>query len=108
MYVANMVNQREVKGYKVSQYIDAINKHLGKEIIDILITSSSKIPKNIQIRYKELEEKYPTIIDKENIKIRHINTDLTTIESEMIRYDSYKLGYVIFNYLMEDVLLSKN
>lgn len=108
MYIANMVNQRETKGYKVSDYLDAINKHLGNDVIDVVITSSSVIPSEIILKYSDLEEKHPTVIDSENIKINHITGDLTTLVDEKIRYDSFKLGYVVFDYLMRDVVFLKD
>ncbi len=105
MYVCNIMTQPgETDGYMVSDFVKAINKHVGKDFIDVVVANNKKIPENILARYKN-EGSEEVILDKENLKqmkVKYIKEDLASIENEKVKHDYLKTALAIFTYLTKE------
>jgi uncharacterized cofD-like protein len=109
MYISNLMTQHgETDDFKVSDCVKTINKYMGDDFLDVVVSSSTKIPEKIKRRYKELEQSDPILvdpmlIDEDNLndmKIEVIKEDLTVIVDDMVRHDPVKTAFVVFSYLM--------
>ena len=100
LYVCNMMTQPgETDGFNVSDHIKVLNKYLGKRKIDTVITNTGVISDEIIEKYAVLEQKDPVPFDKENVKklnMRYISDNFVSIDTGMIRHDTYKLAFYIF------------
>ena len=105
MYVCNIMTQPgETDGYMVSDFVKAINKHVGKDFIDVVVANNKKIPENILARYKN-EGSDEVILDKENLKqmkVKYIKEDLASIENDKVKHDYLKTALAIFTYLTKE------
>lgn len=106
MYVCNLVTQPgETNGFKVSDHVKMLQKHLGENGIDIVLANSGVISKTIAKKYSTQEQKDPVPLDEaklEKMNIEVIKDNLISIEDDIIRHDSLKTAYLIFKYLMEE------
>ncbi len=101
VYVCNMMTQPgETDDYKVSDHINVINSYLGKKKIGSVIVNDAPIDKILINKYSRLEQKTPVILDKENIKINIITDKLISIEDNMIKHNTLKLGFHIFSHTL--------
>jgi len=106
MYVCNLVTQPgETNGFKVSDHVKMLQKHLGENGIDIVLANSGVISKTIAKKYSTQEQKDPVPLDEAKLgkmNIEVIKDNLISIEDDIIRHDSLKTAYLIFKYLMEE------
>ena len=104
MYICNVMTQPgETDGFSVSNHIDALEHYIGKNEIDAVIASNTKISKSIITKYADEEQKGPVIIDYKNLtnrKIEVIEDDLVSLADGTIKHNSLKLSADIFSYLM--------
>lgn len=109
MYISNLMTQHgETDDFKVSDCIKVLNKYMGDDFLDVVVSSSTEIPESVKERYKELEQSDPILvdpmlIDEDNLnemKIELIKEDLTVIVDEWVRHDPIKTAFVVFSYLM--------
>ncbi len=104
MYICNAVVQSgETDGFGVSDHIKVIENYIGKNCLDVVVASNSKIEKEILKKYETEEQKEQIQIDHKNIKkhnIELIEADLFTTEDGTIKHDVMKLSSIIFSYLM--------
>lgn len=104
VYTCNLMTQPgETDGFTVSSHIKVLNSYLGKRKIDVVIANNGTIDLELAKKYSNLEQKDPVILDsketkKENVKI--IGENLVTIEDNLLRHDTLKLGYHIFSLLI--------
>ncbi|MDR2772659.1 MAG: YvcK family protein [Elusimicrobiota bacterium] len=92
IYVANIMTQPgETTDYKLSDHIEAIEKHSYKGIIDIVLANKAIVPKDIIRRYKKNGAEQVEI-DKVNIKTLKADLFLDKIYA---RHDSSKLAEAI-------------
>jgi 2-phospho-L-lactate transferase/gluconeogenesis factor (CofD/UPF0052 family) len=90
----------ETDEFKVSDHIKLLNKYLGKRKINVVIANDKSIDRKVLKIYETKEQKDQVKLDPENLKhIELITSDLFTIEKNVIRHDSFKLGYLIYSYL---------
>lgn len=105
MYVSNIMTQPgETENFKVSDHINLLNKYLNRKKVDVVISNTGNIDKELVKKYETLEQKDPVINDTENIKklnCQIINDDLVLISNNMIRHNPLKLGFHIFYYLIQ-------
>lgn len=106
MYVCNVMTQHgETDNYTVSDHIKAINKHIGKNMFDIVIANSNVFSKEILERYKE-EQQTAVKIDKEEIATLGVelieNKNVGIVENNVIRHNADKVSELIYNYIIED------
>lgn len=104
MYLCNAMTQPgETDNFGVSDHIKTLEKYLGKNTIDVVIASNTKVSSKILKKYEDEEQKDPVRIDYENLEkmnIEVIEDDLLTIVDNTIRHNSLKLSSIIFSYLM--------
>jgi len=104
MYPCNAMTQPgETDDFKVSDHINILEKYLGKNTIDVVIATNTKINNKILKKYETEEQKNQVPIDYDTIKemnIELIEADLLTTEDGTIRHNSLKLSSIIFSYLM--------
>lgn len=104
MYISNLMTQHgETDNFKVSDCVKTINKYMGGNYLDVVITSTSKIPDNIKFKYKEQEQAEELIVDEDTLKdmgLEVISADITAIIDELVRHDSMKTAFQVFSYLM--------
>ena len=104
MYICNAVTQPgETDGFGVSDHINVLEQYLGKDTIDVVVASNTKIPKELIKKYETEEQKDIVPIDYDNIKkakYELIEDDLITTTDGTIKHNSLKLSSVIFSYLM--------
>lgn len=104
MYICNVMTQPgETDGFGVSDHIDSLEKYIGKDEIDVVIASNTKISEEMAAKYADEEQKEPVKIDYRNLnkrKIEVIEDDLVTIADGTIKHNSLKLSADIFSYLM--------
>ena len=104
MYICNAMTQPgETDNFGVSNHIIALEQYIGKNNIDVVIASNSKINQEILEKYKTSEQKDPVKIDYENLKkcqTEIIEADLLTTEDGTIKHNNMKLSSIIFSYLM--------
>lgn len=104
MYISNLMTQHgETDNFKVSDCVKTINKYMGGNYLDVVITSTSKIPDNIKFKYKEQEQAEELIVDEDTLKdmgLEVISADITAIIDELVRHDSMKIAFQVFSYLM--------
>lgn len=106
MYICNLVTQPgETNRFKVSDHVKMLQKHLGKDGVDIVMANNGPLNKQIAKKYYTEEQKDPVILDEtklEKMNVQVIKDNLISIENNIIRHDSLKVGYLIFKYLMEN------
>lgn len=101
VYTCNLMTQPgETDDFKVSDHIKVLNSYLGKRKIDIVIANNGTIDKKLANKYATLEQKDPVLLDvketkQQNVKI--ISENLVTIEDNLLRHDSLKLGFHLFS-----------
>ena len=104
IYTCNLVTQPgETDDFKVSDHIKILNGYLGKRKIEIVIANNGNIDKTMALKYSNLEQKDPVILDiketkKQNVKI--IKDNLVIVENNLLRHDTLKLGFHIFSLLI--------
>ena len=104
MYICNAMTQPgETDGFGVSDHVNVLEQYIGKDTIDVVIASNTKISKEMLAKYETEEQKDEVPIDYENIKkakYELIEDDLLTTVDGTIKHNSLKLSSVIFSYLM--------
>ena len=104
MYICNAMTQPgETDDFGVSDHIDALEKYLGKDSIDVVIASNTKISDEMLKKYETEEQKDSVRIDYENLKDKKcqlIESDLLTTADGTIKHNSLKLSSIVFSYLM--------
>lgn len=104
MYICNAMTQPgETDNFTVNDHVNAIENYLGKDTIDVVIATNSKLDREILNKYADEEQKDPVTIDYEIIKKQKyelLEDDLLTTADGTIRHDSLKLSSIIFSYLM--------
>lgn len=104
MYICNAMTQPgETEDFTVTDHVDEIEKYLGKDEIDVVVGSNSKISNTMLKKYANKERKAKVEIDHDEIakrKFEFIEKDLITIADGTIKHDSLKVSSVIFEYLL--------
>ena len=106
MYICNVMTQPgETDGFGVSDHVKSLEHYLGKNEIDVVVASNTKISNEMAEKYAYEEQKDPVRIDYENIIKQNyelIEGDLVTTQDGTIKHDSLKVSSVIFSYLMRE------
>ena len=103
MYICNAMTQPgETDNFGVSDHVNTIEKYIGKNTIDVVIASNTKIDEEMLKKYETEEQKDQVFIDYDKLKdvdYEVIIEDLLTTEEGTITHNSMKLSSVIFSYL---------
>lgn len=104
MYICNAMTQPgETDEFTVSDHINVIETYIKPRKVDVVITSNTKINKQVLEKYRTEEQKDPVKIDYKNLekkKLEVIEADLIITSDGTIRHNSMKLSSIIFSYLM--------
>lgn len=106
VYTCNLMTQPgETDDFKVSDHLNALNSYLGKRKIDIVIVNKGSIDKNVALKYANLEQKDPVILDTKEIRkngTKILSDDFAILENNVLRHDTLKLGYNIFSIILKE------
>lgn len=105
IYISNaMTEHGETDNYTVSDCIKVINRYVDNHFIDVVLSSTTPIDKEIRMRYQDLEKSTPILIDEEEIKkmkVHLIKADLINIVNDQVRHDYIKTALAIFTHMIE-------
>lgn len=93
IYFANIMSQPgETDNYTLSEYVSAINSHLGFNGIDLVITNKYEYSKDILSRYQE-KGAYPLKLDYNNIdtEIKYLEYDIAVTKDNKLIHDPKKI-----------------
>lgn len=97
VYICNVMTQPgETEGYSAFDHIRAIEEHIGKNIIDILVVNNG-IPSDELLARYAAEKSEPVTVEKLKIEargVRVIEADLISRE-DLVRHDPVKLSKLI-------------
>ena len=91
IYIPNLVNQKETKGYVLEDYVDYIEKII-KRRIDKVIVSNNKIKRKYVKRYQKLNRE---IVIKKEDRDNYYYYPLLEIEDSKLRHNVKKLVEII-------------
>ena len=105
LYACNIMTQPgETDGFTVTDHVDMLNKYLGKRKIDVVLANNGNFDKKLIKKYETLEQKDPVKYNNKDFSkydMEVIGDNFITISNNMIRHNNLKLGFYIFNYLLE-------
>lgn len=106
VYTCNLMTQPgETDDFKVSDHIKILNSYLGKRKIDIVIANKGNIDKEIALKYANLEQKDPVVLDTKEIRkigTKILSDNFAILENNVLRHDTLKLGYNIFSIVLKE------
>jgi len=97
IYVNNLMTKYgESNDFKVHNFIEEIEKYLGKNVIDYVIFNNKRPPKRLLAKY-EKEKKYFVEWDEEKLKNKHYLAVPANVISgkNLVRHDPDKLAKII-------------
>jgi uncharacterized cofD-like protein len=98
IYVCNVMTQAgETLGYKASDHVRAILRHIGKDAIDIALVNSAKIPEEVLERYRKTRADYveADLAAIEMLGVRPIQGNFADV-TDVVRHNPQKLAQAIF------------
>ena len=107
LYVSNIMTQPgETDNYSVTDHINAIAKHVGKNIIDYVIVNTGVIDKELEDKYSESTSKLVRLDEKKlvNKGIGIVKGDFISINSGFVRHNSENLAAILIQTIMEKKL----
>jgi uncharacterized cofD-like protein len=95
IYVCNIMTQaNETKGYKLSDHMEAIFKHIGGDVIDYVLLNNGPIPHRLRKKYAE-QASFPVENDLKYVKkLKLVSANLIS-GTEYARHDPDKLAKAI-------------
>lgn len=103
MYVSNIMTEHgETDSFMVSDCVGEINKYIGSDIIDVVVSNSGSISEEILKLYSE-EYSEPILIDFDKLDemgIYVISDNYVFISNNQVRHDYIKTALAIFTYIM--------
>lgn len=91
VYIPNLVNQKETKGYKVEDYVDFIEGVVDRKI-DRVIISTTKIKRKIIKRYEKEDRK---IVTRSENRDNYEYYSLLVVEDNKLRHNIEHLAQII-------------
>jgi uncharacterized cofD-like protein len=98
IYVCNVMTQgNETLGYKASDHVRAILRHVGKDVIDIALVNATKIPEEVLERYQKTGANWvePDTAAIEMLGVRPMQGNFVDI-TNVVRHNPQKLAQAIF------------
>lgn len=111
IYVSNIMTQPgETDEYSVADHVKAINKHLGFNIFDMVITNDKEISPETLEKYNEKNQEIVKL-DAESLggmDIKVVAHDDVIIEQDnLIRHNTHKIAEMIYDYILENKEMKK-
>lgn len=106
IYISNIVEQPgETKSMTAADCVDAIHKHIGKDVIRHVISSNEDTKQLLSQRYKE-EGVSAVLVSKDELQKRGINVYIydnivQKTEEGILRHDSKQLAKNIYELILE-------
>ncbi|MBC8061559.1 MAG: uridine diphosphate-N-acetylglucosamine-binding protein YvcK, partial [Clostridiaceae bacterium] len=107
LYVSNIMTQPgETDNYNVSDHINAITKHVGKNIIDYVIVNTGEIDKGLEVKYLESTSKLVELDEKKLLSkgVGIVKGDFISIKNGFVRHNSENLAAILIQTIMEKKL----
>lgn len=106
IYIVNLMTKYgQTYGFKANDFVDEVEKYLGKDCLDFVLINNQKLPQDIIERYKaekdapvedNLAKKYYQVIRKDLLALDPIEkTPGDLLQRSLIRHDSDKLARAI-------------
>lgn len=104
IYISNIMTEPgHTDDYSVSDHINAIREHAGKDIINYCICDNGDVIPEILRKYINSGSNLVDL-DKQNIKgVKIIRGDVSAVESEYIRHDSDLTARVIIDLIVNEL-----
>jgi uncharacterized cofD-like protein len=96
-----MTQPGETDGLDAVGHLDAIERHCGPDLVDVVIANATPIPADSLEQYAEVEA-LPVAVDRESISARGkriVIADLLLAEGDFVRHDPKKLRAVVLDEL---------
>ncbi len=109
LYVSNIMTQPgETENYDVADHINAITKHLGKNIIDYVIVNTGVIDEALEEKYMESTSKLVKLDEKKvkNLGVGIVKGDFISVKNGLIRHNSQNLASILIQTIMDKKLFS--
>jgi uncharacterized cofD-like protein len=92
-----MTQAGETLGYKASDHVRAILRHIGKDAIDIALVNTAKIPEEVLERYRKTGADYveADVAAVEMLGVRPIQGNFADV-TDVVRHNPQKLAQAIF------------
>lgn len=104
VYVCNLMTKfGEANDFRVHDFVEVIEKYLGKNVLDYIIFNSVKFPKDL-LRHYAKEKKFPVLFNskmQKSKKAKYLGADLASHKT-LIRHDPDKLAKLILNIAQRD------
>ncbi len=101
VYISNLMTKfGETHGFSADEFIDKLEKYLGKSVLDYAIFNSKKPAAAVLKKYKKEQAEFvdPRELDKKSKKPKYIMADLLD-SGALIRHSQKKLAKVILSLL---------
>lgn len=102
VYVCNLMTQAgETTGYTASAHVEAINRHIGKGIVDAIVVHNEPIKDTIKEKYAE-ENAEPVIYDTDKLLafgLEIIEGDIVNKDHPALRHDTDKIAKLLYSLL---------
>ncbi|WP_156855732.1 YvcK family protein [Oceanobacillus sp. AG] len=102
VYVCNLMTQAgETTGYTASDHVEAINRHIGKGIVDAIVVHNEPIKDTIKEKYAE-ENAEPVIYDTDKLLafgLEIIEGDIINKDHPALRHDTDKIAKLLYSLL---------
>ena len=104
VYVCNLMTQAgETTGYTASDHIEAINRHIGRGIVQSIIVHNEQIQEAIREKYAE-ENAEPVIYDTDRLLalgLEIIEGDIINKQHPALRHDNDKIAELLYSLLVD-------
>jgi uncharacterized cofD-like protein len=91
IYYCNIMTEKgETDNYSVEQHVEAINSHIGEEIVDAVVISSDVFPEAVIESYA-LEEAEIVKLEREYHKYKVYRHSLLNFDKNLVRHDPIKV-----------------
>lgn len=115
VYVCNVMSQPgETDNYSVSDHVNAIIKHIGKNVIDKIVVNTEKLTDYIAYKYKSEENSIPIILTEKDRKylndmgIEIIEGKILNVKYDYIRHDADEVIRLILESYDNENKVSEN
>ncbi len=105
IYVCNVMTQPgETTGYSVVDHVNAIIKHGGADIIDVVLVNRSNFPDDLLKKYKQKGAAPVDCSDLHKLRemgIKYVQADLADFSRGLIRHNPQKLAHEVIRIVEE-------
>lgn len=104
VYVCNLMTQAgETTGYTASDHVEAINRHIGRGIVQSIVVHNEQIKEAIREKYAE-ENAEPVIYDTDrllSLGLEIIEGDIINKQHPALRHDNDKIAKLLYSLLTD-------